>query len=239
MNIFIRTLLYFCFLGGIATASDLQQQQSTLYPFRSAVELQDEFLSGVAANGTVGSLGWNIVGGTTAFVASESNRPGILNRDTGAVASTIAWMRLEAIASIIDPATPNKVLFITRFNTVNNQLAARVGGLNSVASNPPADGIYFEKLNADTNWFCVTRSGGVETRTDTGVAVSTNFIALEYSRNSSGVQWKANHASVCTLHTTNIPTVFLQPAIHAINNDAVSKTYDVDYFQMQLTRLTR
>ena len=224
----------------LAFASDIAQQQSTLYPFRTTIELQDEFTSGSTGNGTTGNLGFGTANGTTTGQASVANRIGIIRRDTSAVSGTIAVIFLNSTTSTaINPANVHRVVWVDRLNTNDANTTVRIGSINSVTVSPPAEGIFLEKLDADTNWFCVTRAAGVQTRTDSTIAVTTNFAIFSYTANSSGVQFSIDNVNVCGLQTTNIPTVFINPATQIVNSAAASKTIDMDYFQLQIFGLGR
>lgn len=228
-------------LSFLAYGSDLTTQQSTLYPYQSSVFLQDEFATGSGtASGSVGSLGWALIGGTGVAIVSEANRPGLIRRETSAVSGTTATIRISTATDVLfDPALPAINTFIARLNTNDANTTVRIGQMNASTANPPTNGIYIEKLDGDTNWFCITRSGGVETRVDSSVAVSTSFAVHSYTRNSSGVQFKINNVNVCSLMTTNITTTLLTPAVQITNSAAANKTIDVDYFQLIVTGLVR
>lgn len=239
-----RTILYIVAALSILAfplftlASDVQQQQSTLYPFQSTVELQEEFLTGTNATGVIGSLGWSTANGTVS-VASTTNAPGYTRRDTSAAAGTITATFHNNSASLVDPALNHSILWRVRVVTNDNATTVRAGEAGPVTTNPPTGGIYFERLDTDTNWFCVTRSAGVQTRTDSTVATTGNFVNLSYTRNSSGVIWSIDGVAVCGTSTTNIPTAFNLAFTQVINTGAVAKQLDHDYFQLRIVGLTR
>lgn len=222
----------------IAFGSDLQTQQSVLYPYQSTVEVSDDFISGLNTNGTTGALGWIINGGTSTNLASVAGRPGLFQKNTSGVSGTIAQLVTSGTSSVLDPASNHFILFIARLNTNDANTTLRIGAANAFSANPPADGVYFEKLDADTNWFCVTRAGGVQTRTDSGTAVTTNFTTYSFNRNSSGVAFFINNTQVCN-QSSNIPTAQYVPGLHIVNSAAASKTVDIDYFRLRITGLTR
>lgn len=213
----------------------MSSASNALYPYQSRVFLQEEFLTG-NGSGSWGILGWTSAG-TITVQGSEVNRPGLLRIDTGAVSGTQARISYSN-SGAIDPGNNHSILWLARLNSNDGNTTLRIGQGNSVASSPPASGIYFEKLDADTNWFCVTRAGGVQTRTDSGVATSTSFVTFFTLRNSSGVFFYLNGSLVAT-HTTNIPTQFISPYVFIINSAAASKTVDVDYFEMKIFNLVR
>lgn len=222
-----------------AFSSDLIIQPSVLYPYQSTITLQDDFISGSTGSGTIGALGFGFGGGTTTTIAAETNRNGILRRDTGAVINTIGTLILNPNTSSLFQATlPHRVLWIERLNTNDANTEIRIGAANPINTNPPTDGEYFEKLAADTNYFCVTRSAGAQTRTDTGVAVNTVFNNFLLGRISGSVQFMLNNVTVCT-HTTNLPSVSMNPFTQIINTAAAAKTHDHDYFELTITGLTR
>lgn len=220
----------------IALGSDMQTRQSSLYPYQSMIELQDEFATGIASSGNVGNLGWNITGTVTAAV-SATNRIGLYNLSTTAVSGTVARINWFA-NNIIDPASPTRATHIFRANHNDANTTLRIGSVANLSANPPDNGIYFEKLDADTNWFCVTRSATVQTRTDSGIAVSTSFVNLTYNRTSSGVAFFIDNVQVCS-QSANIPTTFLSPIFFIINSAAAAKTLDVDYYQIIVSGITR
>lgn len=221
-------------------ASDLATPPGIFYPYQSSIMLQDEFTSGSASNGAIGNLGFGVGGGTTTTQSSVANRIGIIRRDTSAVISTVSSIYMNPqSANAIDPALPTNLLWIARLNNNDANTTVRIGATNGTVANPPADGIFIEKLDADTNWFCVTRAASTQTRTDSTVAVTTNFTNFAYTRNSSGVQFSINNVNVCSIMNTNIPTVFLDPIVTIVNGAAVSKTIDIDYFEIRITGIVR
>lgn len=235
----VYIVLILCFIGlpvsFLAFGSDMQTMQSPLYPYRSTMMQQDDFITG-NGSGSWGVLGWTSAG-TLSVQGSETNRPGILRIDTGAVSGTQARISYSN-SGAIDPAAASTTIWATRLNTNDANTTLRIGLGNSVATSPPGNGIYFEKLDADTNWFCVTRAAAVQTRTDSGIAVNTSFNTFSMTRNSSGALFYLNNALVCT-HTTNIPTQFISPYVFIINSAAAAKTVDVDYFQIMMNSLVR
>lgn len=237
-----RTFLTIALLilsAGLACASDLSVPQSTLYPFQNSIALQDEFVTGINTSGTVSTLGWTLSGGTNTNQASETNRLGLFRKSTSAVINTLGVIALYGSSGAIDPTLPARMVWAVRLNTNDANTTVRVGSANSAFANPPTHGIYLEKLDADTNWFCVARAAGVETRTDSTVAVSTSFITMRITRNSSGVQFSLNGVNVCSLITTNIPTAFVNPGVSLINSAAADKSIDLDYFQLSISGIVR
>lgn len=235
---FVMLLILCMFTPSVSFGSDLQTRKSSLYPYQSSLVLQDDFISGGTGGGNVGALGFNLSGGTTTVLASEANRPGLIRRDTSAVINTFTSISISSTSSAFDPAVVNSLTWITRLNTNDANTSVKIGSQGSAFTIAPAAGEYFEKLAADTNWFCVTRQGGVETRTDSGVAVNTSFNTFKYTNNISSVEFRINGSVVCT-HTTNLPTSFINPTVAIQNTAAAAKTIDIDYFEFSITSLSR
>ncbi len=226
--------------NGSMTPASAPVTKSTLYDYRNTIEIQDDFLAGINSNGNVGTLGWGITGGNTTYKASESNRLGIINRDSSATISTLTRLDLAIVtSSMIDPALSHYVHLEARLNDNDADTQMRLGSMASSGSITPVNGIYFEKLGADTNWFCVTRQASTQTRVDSGIAVNTSFHGFRYTRTSAGIQFSIDGVNVCGVMTTNIPSTFLDPALQLTNNVAAAKTYDVDYFEMKIEGITR
>lgn len=219
--------------------SDLQTRQSALYPFQSMIELQDDFIGGNTTSGSIGVLGFSSGGTLGAAVSSTANRLGLILLDTSAVPATQARINFGQNSVVFDPAIPHSVKWILKLDTNDANTLIRFGASNPVQNNPPTNGIYIEKLDADTNWFCVTRSGGVQTRTDSTVAIDTNYHTFTYTRTSTGVVFSIDNTSVCGTHTTNIPTTFIDPVVFILNSAAASKTTTIDYFQIRIYGIVR
>lgn len=211
---------------------------AVLYDYRSTIEMQDDFIAGTSTTSTIGALGWQFSGGTAALLAPEAGRPGILRRDTSASSGTASYLYLGTATRTFLASETFTQTWIFRLTQTDANTKVRIGHMNSVAD-ASTSGVYLEKLDADTNWFCVTRSASTETRVDSGVATGTGWVKLEIAKSGSGVTWKLNGAQVCGTMTTNVPTAAQFPIGFIINSAAASKTIDFDYFQMKITGLSR
>ena len=220
-------------------ASNLTQQQSTLYPFRNTFALQDDFIGGNTASGSIGVLGWISAAATITSILGETNRPGIIRIDSTAVPGTIGRIVLSGGNAATDPSVSHSISYDARLNTNDANTTLRIGEMAATAASPPVNGIYLEKLDADTNWFCVARAAGVQTRTNSTVAVNTAFNTFAFTRNSSGIQYRINNVNVCGVIATNIPTAIQNQVIQIVTSAAAAKTVDVDYFQMKTAALVR
>ncbi len=198
--------------------------------------LEDEFLHGSVTSGQIGSLGW-AGAGTITTQGGGTGVPGFYRFDTGASSGTAARINM-AVSGSFDPAARHACRWRIRLNTNDANTTMRIGAANSVAGAPPNNGIYFEKLDADTTWFAVTRLASVETRFNTLISVDTSFHSFEYVRDGSGVLFLIDNVPVGT-QTLTIPTTVIAQYAYIINSAAASKTFDVDKARFLMSGIAR
>ncbi len=132
-----------------------------------------------------------------------------------------------------------RALFVVKEPNTDAELDRVIGFVDGRNSLTPTEGVYF-RSNGTANWFAVTRSGGVETATDTAQALTNVYKRFE-------IQWRSN-ASVTFLigdvvvanHITNIPNDQNEFAVVDIFDSGVapvSQAYmDIDLFRARGTR---
>lgn len=202
--------------------------------YRNTIYMSDEFMSGGTTTTLLGEMGWSLPAGTVSRPGTASaNHHGYVRLDTGAGAGTFARFNSGDNIQLSTTYNPT-IVWIVRATQTNANTQIMVGGSSDFGTLTPSNGIYFQKLAADTNWFAVTRST-TETRTDTGVAVSTNWVNLKIVASTSSVAFYINDVLVAT-NVATIPSGassnYFGPGLTIENVDAVSKTMDIDYFQM-------
>jgi hypothetical protein len=203
-----------------------------LYDYTSEIKLQDDFMFGTNSSGTLGSLGWNLSGGAVSYQASVENHIGIVRRTTSAVSGTVSFTSPQGAGGGIPDEHAYTVTFVVRSNNADAETTLRVGVMDDLTS-APTDGIYFERLAADTNWFCVTRASSTETRTDTGVAGDTNWHTFTIERTATSAIFTLD-GTVESTQTTNLSTSNLIPAVQMTNTAAADKSYDIDYAEITI-----
>ena len=240
-KIVILSLVAIAFFGlpfsMIAFGSDYSTRQSPLYPYRNSIFLQDDFIGGTNTTGNIGQLGWSISAGTMALTASSTDHFGVYRMDTTAVINTLARVFMT-LPTFTPMNVPHNEIYVIRLNQVDANTTARFGDSDGFGANPPTNGIYFERLTTDTNWFGVTRSGGTQTRVDTGVAADTNFHTFQFNVSSANVDFLVDN-TLTGSSTTNIPTVGALMGFFLTNTAAASKTMDIDYFQIIFSGMNR
>lgn len=202
----------------------------------------DDFVSGGTASGVVGKLNWvYAVGAILATGVTDINHPGTTVRDTGTAINSYAWMRLHSTPggqSYFGSQTFD-MTWIIKLAQADIATLVRLGMGANGSANPPTNGMYFEKLAADTTWFAVCRNDSVQTRTDTGIAASTSWVKFRTRRvNSTTIGFSINSGADVTI-TTNIPLGGMTPFVAILNAAAVSKTFDLDWWSCLVTGLVR
>lgn len=215
----------------VSYASAIQQQQSTLYPYNNIIELQEDFVTGMTSSGVIGHLNWFTSGGTTSSASDPPTELGYIRKATSSVSGTVANLLISGNQNDWTSANVHQLLYRVRLNTNDANTTVRIGESNSCTVSPiTSSGVYFEKLDADTTWFGVTKNTGTETRTDTGVSVSTSWTYFSINVTPTSVEFFINNALVAT-NTTNIPTGSISPCAHIVNSSAADKTFDIGYYQ--------
>lgn len=207
---------------------------------RRAVKLYlaDDFLGGNTTSGSVGSLGWTTQSGLNSTATAPVGRVGIITRATGNTANTVAGMALSSTG--LNIADTFSMVWMVRLVQIDTNTIVRLGFSDGGAGTVlPTNGIYFERLGADANWFGVTRTASLQTRINTTIAVSTNFVKLYLRRiDSSTIGFRVNSGDEVTLNTT-VPATALSPWMMITNTANGSKSIELDYFDLTISGLSR
>lgn len=166
---------------------------------------------------------------------------------TTSEADHLGILELEPFESVVCGFAlgPDADLPVLRFSDLNSTtIIIRTAGIqdtffrfglnNDVASDPPVDGVYFELLSTDTNFFAVTRDNNTQTRTDTGVAwVANTWYTLTITKDANNnPKFTINTTDIT--NTTNIPTEFLNLGISVLRSVTNNTTYDLDFFSVKI-----
>ena len=203
----------------------------------AASYIKDDFGVRNTTTANVGELGWSFSNLTITYV-NESGRPGIINCAVGV-----------ATGALFNPVTASVAMHTSEFFDVIWKVkipaslvltALRFGLFNGAATlNPPADGIYYEWLAADTNWFGVNRAAAAQTRIDTGVPVVIDeWFTLRLRRKSANAISFSTNLGRDLDNLTNIPSVAANPVAQIINA-AGTKNMQLDFFSNLITNLVR
>lgn len=225
---------------------DLQFMRANRDPANPLAQtiIVDEFLFASTETGEIGELGWGFTNGTANLIgAPEVDHPGAIARASSAVSSAVASTYSggggTTVALRYDQVS--EMTWIVKPATDGADFDLRFGLLSDMTSATPTNGAYFEKLAADTNWFGVGRVGGVQTRTDTGVAMSVNWFRLKMRRASNTVVAFSVNGGAEVLVSSNAPLAAntMVFGFQIIPTTANARTVNVDFFSMKLTAQAR
>jgi hypothetical protein len=244
-------LLYDVSTNTFSCGTDQSGGGSSVDPATTATWV-DDFGCGAFTTGTLGCLGWYLSasGFASASANTISGSPGTVTMTTSGTINSVVGIAPVAHQVNLNPAesftTRLKVASITGTAPTTN-IRLRFG-LTTQYSTPDAitNGVYLEKLEGDTNWFCVVRAAAAETRVDTGVAYSTSGYALQIRRvNSTTIGCKVATklstlaaATEATNNSTN-PTTDVTPFVMIKNTAAEVKLLNIDYYDHTVTGLDR
>ena len=204
------------------------------------MRMWDDFTSGTSTTGNIGSLSWSFTGGSVVLQPAVLNHPGILRRSTGTTSSTAGFTNISTtVGVLINPAELFDNVWSISLTQLDANTRMRIG-LEDLSSDPPTNGIYFERMETDgTQWFAVCRTASVQTRTLVGTA-TTNWARLRIRKKlGAGIMFSIDGGAEVEV-STNVPTVMLNP-FSLIKNQGTTtaKTVDHDYFDLVVTNLTR
>lgn len=207
--------------------------------------LNDDFLFASTETGEVGDLGWSFTNGTWNLVTAEANHPGICRRATTAVANTVASAFPGGGGTAVNLRFDQwrEMTWIVKPVTTASDFIVRLGVQNDLTANPPINGVYIEKLAADTNWFGVARQSGSEVRVDLGVAVAADtwykFRIRQISATSVGFSVNGNAEFVASGGTVPANTTNMVQGFQVTPTSASARNLDVDFFSMVLAAQDR
>lgn len=212
-------------------------------PFSPRI-LSDDFLTQNTEAGEVGLLGWGFTNGTVAAQASSQNRPGVQRRTSGTTANQVASMYLGAAVGtqLMRFDELDEMWFSVALVTTGTDFTVRFGAFADVSGNPPAHGLYIERLSTDTSFFGVSRNNSAETRTAALVGQDTAFHTFRLRRVSATVVGFAVDGGAETqISASNIPdaTDGLNIGFQVIPTTTTARSLDVDFFSLKVLPMPR
>lgn len=176
---------------------------------------------------TGNSGGWDTI--TVAGVGGVAR----LDNPTTPSAGEGEWFGTGGVNTL--SASLNPVFEASLRSTANTDHRA-VAGFMSIAmgasiGTDPTNGIYLRKASTDTTWQAVTRSGAVETVTNTDVPTS-DFKTLRIEVSGTKEVRFIVGGYVKAVHNTNIPTVDLGFYIGNQINSTTNRATDIDYLRV-------
>lgn len=220
---------------------------------KAVLSLVDDFMSGKSADGQIGQLGWNLFTSNGAlnncgYILAESiHHPGIFRLQSLAVNNDYATLSLfpDNLQKFFTGIMTQKweLTFVFRLVDITS-VHIRVGLAGGATLLDPATmnhfaGLRFSTASGDTTFKFLSRSAGVDTVVDTGIAVDTLWHSLRIRcEGDSKIKVRFDSGNEVTI-STNIPVPDLAPVATIQTLTTVVKSLHVDYFNMLLKGLVR
>jgi hypothetical protein len=199
----------------------------------------DEFEGGSHSSASIGKMGWGFSNGTWVRVGPSAEHPGVMRRTSSGAGALSDW-RLSAFsgATSVRQDQCDSQRWVIMPVEDNTDYSVRTGYMTDTADATPTDGVYFESLLGEANWFSVTRAANVETRKDTGIAyVAGTWYTLMSRKNGTGVDFFIDGALV-TNHVAaeNVPAAgsALIQGGHIVPPALAARNIDFDFWDEQL-----
>lgn len=210
-----------------------------------ALQLYDDFITGNEDTDELGAYGWRInntgTGNIVVRLTGVSGHPGIIRFSGGTGGSARAGMNLGVAGSSALVLGGGEITFeasIRYTGSPANQGIVIFGLGNNDVGGDQNNGVYFQFLDTDTNWFLVSANSATRTRVNTTTAVSSGtWVRFGFVVNSAGTSIQAyiNGSPVGSPITTNIPSSGISPIIKADANGTIAATTDIDYYFLKQT----
>jgi len=204
----------------------------------------DDFTGGSFITGAIGKLGWQWAASANPYIGSSGlafGELGALVFGVSAVGNCYLALGSPGLAELLSAGSMFDNVIIIKPHTLRVDVTWRAGLVDTAGSKiDPTDGMYFEKLPADVNWFAVTTSGGIETRTDTGVVADgtkRRFRMVHTSPPNTISFYIANN--LVAAHTTNLFNGLAIAWLALKSTSAGIRAWRVDYWDILLTGLGR
>lgn len=208
------------------------------------VVFHDDFLYLSNETGEVGSLGWSYTNGSVASIAGEANHPGIFRRTSGAVTNEVSSFYPNGSGSTVTMlfGSLDEMTWVFRPITSGTDFTLRFGIGSGPTGTTMPNGVYLERLAADTSYFGVARSSNTETRTSALKTITANeWTKVRIRRiTSSSVGFSIDGGSETTI-SSNVPgatggQIIFSHIIPTTNN---AREVDIDWFSLRTNALTR
>jgi hypothetical protein len=185
------------------------------------------------------------------WVVSSNENIGVLELGTGTTSS--GWISLHVGANVFRCGsaiyTYAARLDFKALSTASDEYTCTVGFSNDVFSGGFGGSevsFRYDRATDGVNWHCITRNGGTETKTDSGVAVTASTVgdnmqtlSLTVNEAATSVTFTIDEVDVAVI-TTNIPTSrvghFIQ--LEATAYTSVEPICGIDWTRFELSRST-
>lgn len=203
----------------------------------------DDFVEG-SETGEIGAKNWTITNGTVQKLDGQADHPGIVRHAGTTTANQVcSFHNTAAVGDQVCRFNEYDHMWFVGREAAAGQTDATIqfGAFELMGNHAPAHGMYIEIKPADSNYFFVTRNGGTETRTDTGIARGATWLKCRVRRiNATSVGFKLNNGAE-VVHTNNIPDAadtLIFGKQHS-QTGTTARNVDIDFWSYKLRPLNR
>jgi hypothetical protein len=208
--------------------------------------IKEDFFAGAGGSGTIGECGISYVGSgsTTNLNSNDQNHPGVVQRVTGATANVTTGLEIGVTGGYNPVLALNNQVFKVTWIVKNDSAAftnfiQRMGIGNSMSSEPPSSGVYFENTSVatPTTWTLVVKGASTTTNT-TSVTIDQSWHRYDIiSDGANNFSFYIDDVLAGTVAATP-SSIANAPAATIRCSSAESKTLTYDYASIfwQVTR---
>lgn len=213
----------------------------------TTVMLYTDFEGGTGGSGNTSNIHFSTSATTTAYEGTAGTYLGAIKQTTAASANANALIYQDGIGGTpLIPQAYNGLTFDTRWRSKigsTSQVSFCVGfnDQSDFDSNAATNAIAicYSTASSDTNYMCVTRSGGVATRTSIGVAADTSLHTFRIRATTAGTIKCSVDGTETAGQSTNVPSAALHIVANGRTLDTNAKDTWHDYFWLEVSGLSR
>ena len=210
-----------------------------------AAQVRDFLLSGNAASGSIGALGWNLLGtGTPAYARANATQMGSSGRgalSTSAAANDRSVLALGETETRDITIASDVTLLQCAWNHDNNLTNKRVffGLMGTLATEPSAAvdclGVYYDSA-VDAHYQIIARASSVGSPTITTASVPANTAELMtiYQSAAGTYQFYSGNTLIGTI-SSGVPTAAMNVGFRLETLTTAAKTVNLGYFGIEAT----
>ena len=208
-----------------------------------AQSFSDDFMTGSVETGEIGQLGWSFTNGSITKPTGIQNHPGIIRHTGSTTANQVCSFHTgnSANEQICRFDEWSEATFVfAEAAASQTDMTLQLGIFSALGNLAPSHGVYLEIRPADSNYFFVSRNGGTETRTDSGIARTTNWIKVKMRKSGANVIFNINGGSDVTL-SSNVPDAADTICVgkQSAQTGTTARNIDLDWISFKLVAITR
>lgn len=208
--------------------------------------LRDDFYTVKTTAAQIGELRWNYstftVAGTQAGEPVVQGHPGVVALASSTTAACTLYPGNSNLLERVQMQDVSRFTWILSPQAATADFRVQVGVAVISGIPNPANGAWFERAAADTNWQCVCANTSVQTKVDSGVAfTATNWYRLQARIVGGNWIFSINGTDVATISTNQPSATASVTWFFAVDPNGLSGscTTQIDYFDVWFNQVSR